>query len=207
MSSTTFTAAVATSRVAAKSVVAKTRLTSIDTLRGFVMVLMSLDHVRDYFSNVHQGLLDPTTTTVGLYITRWITHLCAPTFILLSGVSAYLQTKRSTLPQLSRFLALRGLWLIFLELTVISFAWTYNVRFEHGLYLQVIWAIGVLTAGLTSFYMFRLWFMTFFGELKRDLAFRHGDAGNAAVPIATREQSGESLARANDVSRLVSDDL
>jgi uncharacterized membrane protein len=150
MSSTTVSVAMATSRVAATSVVAKTRLTSIDTLRGFVMVLMSLDHVRDYFSNVHQGLLDPTTTTVGLYITRWITHLCAPTFILLSGVSAYLQTKRSTLPQVSRFLALRGLWLIFLELTVIAFAWSFNVRFEHGLYLQVIWAIGVSMVALAA---------------------------------------------------------
>ena len=118
--------------------IAKTRLTSIDTLRGLVMVLMALDHVRDYFSNVHQGLLDPTTTTIGLYATRWITHLCAPTFILLAGTSAYFQTKRSTLSQVSRFLVLRGLWLIVLELTVLAFAWTYNFNFLHSVYLQVI---------------------------------------------------------------------
>jgi len=136
--------------VDAKSIIIKTRLTSIDTLRGVVMVLMALDHVRDYFSSVHQGLLDPTTTTVGLYITRWITHLCAPTFILLAGVSAYLQTKRLTLSQLSRFLLLRGLWLIVLELTIVAFAWNYNFSFLHSVYLQVIWAIGVSMIALAA---------------------------------------------------------
>jgi uncharacterized membrane protein len=135
---------------AAENSAAKIRLTSIDTLRGLVMVLMALDHVRDYFSNVHQGLLDPTTTTVSLYVTRWITHLCAPTFILLAGTSAYLQTRKSPLSQVSRFLVLRGLWLIFLELTVLAFAWTYNFHFLHSVYLQVIWAIGVSMIALAA---------------------------------------------------------
>jgi uncharacterized membrane protein len=137
-------------RINIPSAVAKTRLTSIDTLRGLVMVLMALDHVRDYFSNVHQGLLDPTTTTISLYVTRWITHLCAPTFIFLSGISAYLQTKRSPIAEVSRFLVLRGLWLIFLELTVIAFAWNFNFSFEHGVYLQVIWAIGISMLALAA---------------------------------------------------------
>jgi uncharacterized membrane protein len=136
--------------VATKTAVSRTRLSSIDALRGFVIVLMALDHVRDYFSNVHQGLLDPKTTTVALYVTRWITHLCAPTFILLAGVSAYLMTKRMTLPQVSRFLVTRGLWLIFLELTLLSFFWTYNFTFLHTLYLQVIWAIGISMIALAA---------------------------------------------------------
>ena len=130
--------------------IAKTRLSSIDTLRGFVMVLMALDHVRDYFSNVHQGLLDPNTTTAALYVTRWITHLCAPTFIFLAGVSAYMMSKRMTRSELSRFLLTRGLWLIFLELTFISFVWTYNFGFLHTVYLQVIWAIGVSMVALAA---------------------------------------------------------
>jgi uncharacterized membrane protein len=149
MQSATFPISVATPTANAHSV-AKSRLTSIDTLRGLVMVIMALDHVRDYFSIVHQGLLDPTTTTVALYVTRWITHLCAPTFILLSGVSAYLQTKRSPISQVSRFLALRGLWLIVLEVTVVAFAWTYDLGYRHGVHLQVIWAIGVSMVALAA---------------------------------------------------------
>jgi uncharacterized membrane protein len=128
----------------------KPRLTSIDTLRGLVMVLMALDHVRDYFSNVHQGLLDPTVTTFALYTTRWITHLCAPTFILLAGVSSYLQTKRSPIPDVRRFLVLRGLWLIVLELSVLALVWTYNFNFLHSVYLQVIWAIGISMIALAA---------------------------------------------------------
>ncbi|MET0534149.1 MAG: heparan-alpha-glucosaminide N-acetyltransferase domain-containing protein [Steroidobacter sp.] len=119
-----------------------TRLSSIDSVRGFVMVLMALDHVRDYFSNVHSGLLDPATTTVGLYLTRWVTHLCAPTFILLAGVSAYLMSKRMSVPELRRFLLTRGVWLIFLEMTVVIFGWTFAYDYPRGLFLQVIWAIG-----------------------------------------------------------------
>jgi uncharacterized membrane protein len=121
---------------------AKARLVSIDSVRGLVIALMALDHVRDYFSNVHRGLLDPATTTIGIYATRWITHLCAPTFILLAGVSAYLMSQRLTVPELRRFLITRGLWIIFLEMTVVLFGWTFQVDYRDGLYLQVMWAIG-----------------------------------------------------------------
>jgi len=119
------------------------RITEIDMLRGLVIVLMALDHVRDYF---HAGAftfnpLDPEQTTPWLYVTRWITHLCAPAFVFLAGVSAYLQfAKGKTAPKLSAFLLTRGLWLIVLEATVLSFGWSFG--FPYVLFLQVIWAIG-----------------------------------------------------------------
>lgn len=127
-----------------RSLTAGVRISEIDMLRGLVIVLMALDHVRDYFF-VNGGLggnpLDPTTTTPWLYATRWITHLCAPTFVLLSGVSAYLQfAKGKPTATLSRFLLTRGLWLIFLEATVLSFGWSFG--FPYPFFLQVIWAIG-----------------------------------------------------------------
>jgi uncharacterized membrane protein len=128
--------------VAESIATARTRLGSIDSVRGLAIVLMALDHVRDYYSNVHSGLLEPATTTIGIYLTRWITHLCAPTFILLAGVSAYLMSQRLAPSELRRFLITRGLWLVFLEMTVVVFAWTFDYDYSNGLYLQVIWAIG-----------------------------------------------------------------
>ncbi|HET9444975.1 MAG TPA: heparan-alpha-glucosaminide N-acetyltransferase domain-containing protein [Steroidobacteraceae bacterium] len=122
---------------------AVTRVASIDILRGMVMVLMALDHVRDFFSEVRFDPLDLAQTNAPLFLTRWITHFCAPTFVLLAGVSAYLTGRRCTRAQLSWFLFTRGLWLAVLEVTLLSFVWTFNVRYEQGLFLQVIWAIGV----------------------------------------------------------------
>lgn len=122
---------------------ASTRFAEIDMLRGLVIVLMALDHVRDYF---HAGgfrvdPLDPATTTPILYLTRWVTHLCAPTFVFLAGLSAFLQARKGkTGLLLSRFLLTRGLWLIFLEATVLSFGWSFG--FPYPFFLQVIWAIG-----------------------------------------------------------------
>lgn len=118
------------------------RLDSIDLLRGTVMVLMALDHVRDYFSEARFDPLDLTQTNAVLFATRWITHFCAPAFILLAGTSAYLISKKRTRPELSRFLLTRGLWLVFLELTVVIFAWSFDLSYKGGLDLQVIWAIG-----------------------------------------------------------------
>lgn len=137
---------------ALSSSAAGARISEIDLLRGLVIVLMALDHVRDYF---HAGSfavnpLDPEQTTPWLYATRWITHLCAPTFVFLAGVSAYLQFARGkAIPNLSRFLLTRGLWLVFLEVTLISFGWSFG--FPYALFLQVIWAIGcsmIALAGL-----------------------------------------------------------
>lgn len=120
------------------------RIQSIDILRGIVMVIMALDHVRDYF-HIHAWTDDPMnleTTTPALYFTRYITHFCAPTFVFLSGISIYLQSLRKTKPELSAFLMKRGLWLIFVELVIVSFAWSFNPAFER-FPLGVIWSIGI----------------------------------------------------------------
>lgn len=128
------------------------RISEIDMMRGLVIVFMALDHVRDYF---HAGAfrldpLDPMQTTPLLYATRWITHLCAPTFVFLAGVSAYLQsTKGKTGVSLASFLVKRGLWLIFLEISVLSFGWSFG--FPYPLFLQVIWAIGWSMIALAGF--------------------------------------------------------
>ena len=116
------------------------RLVSIDLLRGLVMILMTLDHTRDFFSNVGFNPLDLNQSNIPLFLTRWITHLCATSFILLAGLAAFLSLKRGkTKPQLTRFLLIRGCWLIFLELTVVSLAWT----FYPGFFMAgVLWAIG-----------------------------------------------------------------
>ena len=144
MSSTPFDLApVAEARTAAATAAhARTRLQSIDVVRGLVMVLMTLDHVRHYFTNAHFDPLDPALTSGALYVTRWITHLCAPTFVFLAGVSAFLMAQRLSRPELSRFLLTRGLWLVFLEFTVVNLAFTFDVGYTNGIFFQVIWAIG-----------------------------------------------------------------
>jgi len=128
----------------------RSRIQSIDLVRGLVIVLMVLDHVRDYFSNARFDLLDPTQTTGGLYVTRWITHLCAPIFIFLAGVSAQRMSAHMPTPQLSRFLLTRGLWLIVLEVTVVLWAWTFSIDYRQGVFLQVIWAIGASMLALAA---------------------------------------------------------
>ncbi len=119
------------------------RIRSIDTLRGLIMLIMALDHVRDFFSNTALTV-DPTNvtaTTVPLFFTRWITHFCAPVFVFLSGISAYLSGQKRTPSDFSLFLIKRGFWLILLEITVVTFGLTFNPLFSL-IILQVIWAIG-----------------------------------------------------------------
>lgn len=123
------------------AVVQKYRIESIDILRGAVMLIMAIDHVRDFFHYGHPEPNDLAVTTPLLFFTRFITHFCAPAFVLLTGVSAYLAGTRRTENQLSLFLIKRGLWLIMIELIVITFAITLN-PFYPVLILQVIWAIG-----------------------------------------------------------------
>ena len=127
------------------------RLESIDYLRGLVMVIMTLDHVRDYFSSSPFDPLAPEASTP-LFLTRLITNICAPTFVLLAGVSVGLMSARKTKAELSRFLFARGLWLIALEATVVTFGWKFNFSsMPAHVIMQVIWAIGVgmiLMAGL-----------------------------------------------------------
>jgi len=119
------------------------RLSSVDMLRGLVIVVMTLDHVRDYFTSARFDATDLTQTTAALFLTRWVTHFCAPTFVLLAGTSAWLAGRRRSRGELAGFLLKRGLWLVLLEFTLVSFAWYLNFRFELGLRAQVIWAIGV----------------------------------------------------------------
>ncbi|MDO6604790.1 DUF1624 domain-containing protein [Arenibacter palladensis] len=119
------------------------RIESIDILRGLVMVLMALDHVRDYF-NYGSFFIDPTdveTTTPILFFTRFITHYCAPVFIFLAGTSAFLYGRNKTKSQLSKFLLTRGIWLIFMEVVVNNLIWTFDLSYSFPI-LQVIWAIG-----------------------------------------------------------------
>jgi len=134
------------------------RVTSIDVLRGLVLVIMVLDHARDFFvaGTVQNPMTDPNVTPL-LFATRWITHFCAPVFVLLAGTSAGLMTARKTPRELGLFLLKRGLWLIFIEWFVISTAWSFaplGSAQAGGLIvipLQVIWAIGacmVVLAGL-----------------------------------------------------------
>jgi len=120
------------------------RIESIDVLRGLAMVIMALDHVRDYF---HYGsfFIDPTnldTTTPFVFFTRFITHNCAPAFIFLAGTSAFLYGSKKTKPELSKFLLTRGIWLVFLEIAVNNLIWTFDITYSL-LILQVIWAIGL----------------------------------------------------------------
>lgn len=122
----------------------KQRIHSIDLLRGIIMIVMALDHVRDFFQSGGPAGPDPTsmaTTTPLLFFTRFITHYCAPTFVFLSGVSAFLSGQRKTKKELSAFLLKRGIWLLLVEVIFISFGLSLNPAWGFVL-LQVIWAIG-----------------------------------------------------------------
>ena len=118
------------------------RIRSVDIMRGLVIVIMALDHVRDFFHLNSFSPEDMTQTYPALFFTRWITHFCAPVFLFLSGVSAWLHAERAGLSknQLAQFLVLRGVWLIIVEIIIINFAWQFGYGF---IFIQVIWAIGV----------------------------------------------------------------
>jgi uncharacterized membrane protein len=120
------------------------RIESIDILRGVIMIIMALDHSRDYFHDLALtgNPLNPDTTTPILFFTRWITHFCAPTFVFLAGLSAYLQGVRKSKKELSLFLVTRGLWLIVFDLIVMSLVLTADTG--YGLFLlETLWSIGI----------------------------------------------------------------
>jgi uncharacterized membrane protein len=122
------------------------RLAAIDALRGVVMIIMALDHVRDFF---HRGAMtgSPTnlaTTTPLLFLTRWMTHICAPVFMFAAGLGAYFYWRNHghSKTQLSWFLVTRGGWLIVLELTVMQLAYNFDVSSRYPIFLLVLWALG-----------------------------------------------------------------
>lgn len=120
------------------------RIESVDLLKGLVMVIMALDHTRDYFhwSSFFYDPTNPVQSTLPIFFTRWITHFCAPTFCFLAGLSAFLYGKKKSKSDLTHFLWKRGLWLVFIELTIVNFAWYFDMQFRTPT-MQVIWSLGI----------------------------------------------------------------
>jgi uncharacterized membrane protein len=120
------------------------RILSIDRLRGLIMIIMALDHVRDFFhvSAMTEDPTNPATTTPILFFTRWITHFCAPGFVFLSGMSAFITGQKRTKKELSAFLFKRGLVIILFELFLFNLFFTFDPLY-HNITLQVLWVIGV----------------------------------------------------------------
>jgi uncharacterized membrane protein len=136
-----------------RQVATRSRLTAVDALRGAVMVIMALDHVRDFF---HSGAMvfppeDLTRTTPVLFMTRWITHICAPSFFFLAGMGAGFRFERyGSRRELSWFLLTRGLWLLVLEATAMRFALNFTTDLRYPLLLLVLWALGVSMIALAA---------------------------------------------------------
>ncbi|HTR81919.1 MAG TPA: heparan-alpha-glucosaminide N-acetyltransferase domain-containing protein [Bacteroidota bacterium] len=141
----------------------KPRLDSVDFLRGAVMIIMALDHVRDFTSYYRFDPLDFSQTNPALFLTRWITHFCAPVFVFLAGTGAFLAGSRGkTKPELAKFLLSRGIWLIFLEFTIVRFGWLFNLDYSLS-FGQVIWAIGVSMVVLAGLIFFSIRTIAVFG--------------------------------------------
>ena len=139
------------------------RLDALDHLRGVVMVLMALDHVRDFFTNERFNPVDLTQTNAGVFLTRWVTHFCAPVFVFLAGSGAFLAgTRGKTRQQLAWFLLTRGAWLVVLEFTLVHLSWTFS--FDYTLLLgQVIWAIGWSMVTMAGLVFLPTWAITALG--------------------------------------------
>jgi uncharacterized membrane protein len=141
----------------------RVRIESIDVVRGVIMIIMALDHVRDFFGYSGLNPTNPATTTYALFFTRWITHFCAPVFFLLTGTGAYLALRRKSKSELSRFLFTRGLWLIFLEIVVTRcFGWQFNFDYRL-LMLIVLWALGWSMIVLSGLVYLPAWAVATFG--------------------------------------------
>jgi len=164
----------------------KKRIESIDIMRGIVMVIMALDHTRDFLTSNDYDPTDLSKASSILFLTRFITHFCAATFVFLAGTSAFLSLSRGkTKNEAARFLLSRGLWLILLELTVIRFGWMMNLNY-HFLFLQVIWAIGVSMLVLAALIYLPLPVIAAFGFI---LIFGHDLSDHftgAGLPTAER---------------------
>ena len=144
--------------------VARPRLDSVDLPRGMIMVLMALDHVRDFFPVGNFDPLDLSKTTPALFLTRWITHFCAPVFTFLAGTGAYLAlTRGKSKRELSWFLFSRGLWLAFLEVTwVRCIGWNFDVD-SHFIGVATLWSIGLSMVVLSALVFLPTWAVTAFG--------------------------------------------
>jgi uncharacterized membrane protein len=128
--------------VSASATPGRVRVESVDVVRGVIMIIMALDHTRDFFGIPGQNPTDLANASAALFLTRWITHFCAPVFFLLTGTGAFLSLRRKSPSELSRFLFTRGLWLIFLEVVgVRCFAYQFNFDYRVTM-LLVIWALG-----------------------------------------------------------------
>jgi uncharacterized membrane protein len=129
-------------QVSESPAVTRARISSIDTVRGVIMVLMALDHTRDFFGFAGISPTNLEQTSAALFFTRWITNICAPVFFLLTGTGAYLSLRKKSKSELSRFLFTRGLWLIFLEQVVMrGFGWQFNFDYKVSM-LVVLWALA-----------------------------------------------------------------
>jgi len=143
----------------------RSRIESVDIVRGVIMIVMALDHTRDFFGIPGQNPTDLTTASPALFLTRWITFFCAPVFFLLTGTGAYLSLRRKSPKELSRFLFTRGLWLIFLEVVVMRcFAYQFNFDYKVTM-LLVLWALGWAMITLSALVYLPASVVTAFGVL------------------------------------------
>jgi uncharacterized membrane protein len=139
------------------------RLASIDVVRGVIMIVMALDHMRDFFGVPGQSPTNLASASAALFLTRWITYYCAPVFFLLTGTGAFLSLRRRTSGELARFLLTRGLWLIFLELVLVRcLAYQFNVDYRVTM-LLVLWALGWAMITLSALVRLPVSVVTAFG--------------------------------------------
>ena len=140
--------------------ISKPRIESIDLLKGLAMIVMALDHVRDYFhyDSFVFDPSDPLQSNLHIFFTRFITHFCAPSFAFLAGTSAYMVGKRKSKKELSVFLFKRGLWLVFIEMTIVNFAWFFDIYFRSP-GLLVIWSLGISMIVLAALVHFSKYFI------------------------------------------------
>jgi uncharacterized membrane protein len=160
----------------------RARIESVDLLRGVIMILMALDHTRDFFGVPGQNPTALATTTPALFFTRWVTHFCAPVFFLLTGTGAYLSLRRKSRQELSRFLLTRGIWLIFLEVVVARcFAYQFNFDYRVTM-LLVLWALGWAMIVLSALVLLPTSVATAFGVI---MIFGHNllDSVKSASPL------------------------